>query len=284
MDKSQVEGRAQGLALQVDGVDGAAAPVPGYRAHAAGQGNQPLHCRKLDASGAQELNRVDITELAEKLGVDAATDTRMDREDRLYAASGASVTVLDAGLNVLFTCKGQETVERLVPLAGGVGAVSRGVQLPPDLARPADVAACNRESASQIIQRHVLQAARDALQHPEGAVLAGDDGGHGGPLSRRIALQLHRLSAGRVHPVQRGAAGTGGEGEATIVRDGGGGGETAGRNLFAVLLRRFLLQARQVQIPAACGGGGELRQGQVQRGGLLAIPSRRKPAARRIIL
>ena len=80
--------------------------------------------RKLDASGAQELNRVDITELAEKLGVDAVTDTRMDREDRLYASSGASVTVLDAGLNVLFTCKGQETVERLVPLAGGVGAVT----------------------------------------------------------------------------------------------------------------------------------------------------------------
>ena len=80
--------------------------------------------RKLDASGAQELNRVDITELAEKLGVDAVTDTRMDREDRLYAASGASVTVLDAGLNVLFTCKGQETVEQLVPLAGGVGAVT----------------------------------------------------------------------------------------------------------------------------------------------------------------
>lgn len=80
--------------------------------------------RKLDAAGQQELDRVDITGLAEKLGVNAVTDTRMDREDRLYAASGSSVTVLDTDLSVLFTCTGRDAVERLVPLTGGVGAVT----------------------------------------------------------------------------------------------------------------------------------------------------------------
>lgn len=80
--------------------------------------------RKLDAAGGQELDRVDITDLAAKLGVDAVADTRMDREDRLYAAAGSSVTVLDTGLSVLFTCTGRDTVERLVSLTGGVGAVT----------------------------------------------------------------------------------------------------------------------------------------------------------------
>ncbi len=80
--------------------------------------------RKLDAAGRQELDRVDITDLAAKLGVDAVADTRMDREDRLYAAAGSSVTVLDTGLSILFTCTGRDTVERLVSLTGGVGAVT----------------------------------------------------------------------------------------------------------------------------------------------------------------
>ena len=80
--------------------------------------------RKLDAAGEQELDRIDVTNLAEKLGVEAVTDTRMDSSGRLYAASGSTVAVLDASLSTLFTCKGQETVERLVSLSGGVGAVA----------------------------------------------------------------------------------------------------------------------------------------------------------------
>lgn len=80
--------------------------------------------RKLDATGAQELDRVDMAELAGKLGVETVSDTRMDREGRLYAAAGTSVTALDTGLSVLFTCKGLETVERLVPLYGGVGVLT----------------------------------------------------------------------------------------------------------------------------------------------------------------
>lgn len=80
--------------------------------------------RKLDATGAQELDRVDVTELAGRLGVETVSDTRMDREGRLYAAAGTSVTALDTGLSVLFTCKGAEPVERLVPLYGGVGVLT----------------------------------------------------------------------------------------------------------------------------------------------------------------
>lgn len=88
-------------------------------------GPDGLVWRRLDATGAQELDRVDVTELAGRLGADAVTDTRMDREGRLYAASGSTVAVLDAGLSTLFACKGQETVEKLISLAdGGVGAVT----------------------------------------------------------------------------------------------------------------------------------------------------------------
>ena len=80
--------------------------------------------RKLDASGAQELDRADITELAGKLGAETLTDTRMDGEGRLYAAAGSAVTVLDTALSVLFSCKTPETIEQLIPLYGGVGAVT----------------------------------------------------------------------------------------------------------------------------------------------------------------
>lgn len=90
-------------------------------------GPDGLVWRRLDATGAQELDRVDVTELAGRLGADAVTDTRMDRESRLYAAFGSTVTVLDAGLSTLFACKGQETVEKLISLAdGGVAAVTCG--------------------------------------------------------------------------------------------------------------------------------------------------------------
>ena len=81
--------------------------------------------RHLSADGSQELGRVDVTDLAGKLGVEAVTDTRMDASGCLYAASGSTVTALDAGLTILFTCKCPEPVERLASLAdGGVGAMT----------------------------------------------------------------------------------------------------------------------------------------------------------------
>ena len=81
--------------------------------------------RHLSADGSQELERVDILDLAEKLGAERITDTRMDASGCLYAAAGADVTALDTGLTAIFTCKCPETVEKLVPLAeGGVGAVT----------------------------------------------------------------------------------------------------------------------------------------------------------------
>lgn len=83
--------------------------------------------RKLDASGVEELERVDVTDIPQVIGAESVTDTRMDREGCLYAASGATLTVLDAKLSTLFTCKTQETIERLISLGdGGVGVVTAG--------------------------------------------------------------------------------------------------------------------------------------------------------------
>ena len=83
--------------------------------------------RKLDATGAQELNQTDVSDLTEKLGMETSPFTRMDRADRLYAASGTTVTVLDTALSTLFTCKTPETVEQLISLGdGSVGVVTTG--------------------------------------------------------------------------------------------------------------------------------------------------------------
>lgn len=83
--------------------------------------------RKLDASGTEELDRIDVTELHQNLGVEAVDATLMDREGRLYAASGTALAVLDSKLSVLFTCKCQETIDQLVTLGdGSVGAVTSG--------------------------------------------------------------------------------------------------------------------------------------------------------------
>ena len=70
---------------------------------------------------------MDVTELHQTLGVETVTATRMDGSGRLYAASGTTLTVLDAALSILFTCKTQEPVERLISLGdGGVGVVTAG--------------------------------------------------------------------------------------------------------------------------------------------------------------
>lgn len=83
--------------------------------------------RKIDAAGVEELARVDVTDLAQKLGVENFSATQMDREGRLYAASGTALTVLDAALSPLFTCKAPEPIERLISLGdGGVGLVTAG--------------------------------------------------------------------------------------------------------------------------------------------------------------
>lgn len=87
--------------------------------------------RHLDAAGAQELERVDITDLVDKLHTDAVTDTLMDGVGLLYAASGSTVTVLDVSLTVRFACKTPEAIDRLVPLAdAGAGAVTGGESSP----------------------------------------------------------------------------------------------------------------------------------------------------------
>ena len=85
--------------------------------------------RRLSADGGQELERVDVNDLAQKLGVEMVTDTRMDAAGRLYAASGSTVTALDSSLTVLFTCKCQEPAGQLTSLAdGGVGVLTGGME------------------------------------------------------------------------------------------------------------------------------------------------------------
>lgn len=100
---------------------------PGAIMDLAGLGASTRLWRRLDADGAGELDRWDVTDLAQKLGVDEVTVTLMDGAGRLYAASGASVTVLEPSGKILFTCQGQEPISRLTALAGGgVGAVTDG--------------------------------------------------------------------------------------------------------------------------------------------------------------
>ncbi|MDE7261411.1 MAG: hypothetical protein K2N78_05030, partial [Oscillospiraceae bacterium] len=81
--------------------------------------------RHLSEDGSQELERVDVMDLVDRLGAETVTDTRMDASGRLYAACGSTVTALDTDLTVRFTCQCPEPVERLAALAdGGVGAVT----------------------------------------------------------------------------------------------------------------------------------------------------------------
>lgn len=70
--------------------------------------------RRLDATGGQELDRVDVTAAVENL-----TATLPGGSGLFYAASGEEVTALDASGNPLFTCKGRGNIERLTLLSGG---------------------------------------------------------------------------------------------------------------------------------------------------------------------
>lgn len=78
--------------------------------------------RQLSADGSQELARIDVNQAAEDRSVSSSL---VDEEGRVYLASGSSVIVAEGKGGTLFTCKGQEDVLRLVPLAdGAVGALT----------------------------------------------------------------------------------------------------------------------------------------------------------------
>lgn len=78
--------------------------------------------RQLSADGSQELARIDVSQAA---GDKSVSSSLVDEEGRVYLASGSSVIVADGKGGTLFTCKGQEDVLRLVPLAdGAVGALT----------------------------------------------------------------------------------------------------------------------------------------------------------------
>lgn len=80
--------------------------------------------RRLSATGAEELERIDVANPAE---AEAFSETMIDASGRLYAVNGANVVALDTSGAVLFTCKGQDPIEKLIPLSGGgVGAVTGG--------------------------------------------------------------------------------------------------------------------------------------------------------------
>lgn len=78
--------------------------------------------RQLSADGSQELARIDVTQEA---GDRSVSSSLVDEAGRIYLASGSSVIVTDGRGGTLFTCKGQEDILRLVPLAdGAVGALT----------------------------------------------------------------------------------------------------------------------------------------------------------------
>lgn len=78
--------------------------------------------RQLSADGSQELARIDVNQAA---GEKSVSSSLVDEEGRIYLASGSSVIVADGKGGTFFTCKGQEDVLHLVPLANGaVGALT----------------------------------------------------------------------------------------------------------------------------------------------------------------
>lgn len=81
--------------------------------------------RQLSADGSQELARIDVSQAA---GEKSVSSSLVDQAGRIYLASGSSVIVADGKGGTLFTCKGQEDVLRLVPLAdGAVGALTANI-------------------------------------------------------------------------------------------------------------------------------------------------------------
>lgn len=88
------------------------------------QGPAALRWRKLDAETAQwEMESLEVTDLAGKLGADTVLGTAMDASGRLYAATDAGLSVLDGGGNPLFTVKDPNLSGRLVRLSDGTAGV-----------------------------------------------------------------------------------------------------------------------------------------------------------------
>ena len=88
------------------------------------QGPAALRWRKLDAETAQwEMESLEVTDLAGKLGADTVLGTAMDASGRLYAATDAGLSVLDGGGNPLFTVKDPNLSGRLVLLSDGTAGV-----------------------------------------------------------------------------------------------------------------------------------------------------------------
>lgn len=74
--------------------------------------------RHLDGEG-KELNRVDISGLAQKLNVDAIYSTAFDREGNVYAVTEKKIFALSPQLQVLFTVEGENMTGGLTLLGDG---------------------------------------------------------------------------------------------------------------------------------------------------------------------
>lgn len=74
--------------------------------------------RQLDGEG-KELNRVDISGLAQKLNVDAVYSTAFDREGNVYAVTEKKIFALSPQLQVLFTVEGEDMTGSLTLLGDG---------------------------------------------------------------------------------------------------------------------------------------------------------------------
>ena len=74
--------------------------------------------RQLDGEG-KELNRMDISGLAQKLNVDAVYSTAFDREGNVYAVTEKKIFALSPQLQVLFTVEGENMTGSLTLLGDG---------------------------------------------------------------------------------------------------------------------------------------------------------------------
>lgn len=74
--------------------------------------------RQIDSAG-NELNRVDTTGLAEKLGVDWVNATVLDGQGNIYVSGDGFVAVLDKSMNLLFKLEGDNLWGNLVQMGDG---------------------------------------------------------------------------------------------------------------------------------------------------------------------
>ena len=74
--------------------------------------------RQLDSTG-NELQRLDTSGLAEKLGVDYVNNTLIDNEGNFYVSTDTQMHVLDKDMNILFTLDGENLWGQMVLLSDG---------------------------------------------------------------------------------------------------------------------------------------------------------------------